>query len=582
MMISSSADDDITNEVPVLANVVNHRFHRWLAAAERFEQAWRKRNIQNTDFYDGDQWTEEEKAVIESRGQQASTLNIVRPTVDLVLALEADRRIDFQVVPREPSDELVAMILTELLKQVVDQSDFDYWQSEAFRDAVIGGRGWIEVRVEKDERGQNQVYCGRVPWEQVYADPFHAASDGSDIRWAIRCVWTDRDWVKKKYPDKAELIESTFDDDYRGVEYEAQQATADRAVSPYYDPRNGRVKLCEVWYLDSDRVVRHAVFTDNIFLKGSPDDDSANVNPYKGNVFPLIPVYGFRNRKGEPRGLVEYLVCYQQSLNKINSKYLWNSSANRIVLEEGAVEDAETARDEWNRPDGMVVLAPGGLAKVRTEDHLNENSLLVQYMQFLVGMTQRTSGINDALIGLGGTNERSAQQQQSRISQGTFMQTGLFERLFQARKRVARTCLRLIGHYYDDRRVARVMAPNGTSEFYELNKPEGMTDQNKPVLANEIGDILRYDVVLKPVPAFSVTRQNTMQMFAEVAKSGVLPPNVVGEVLIELSDLPNKQNLIWRMEQGLQAQAQAAADQAAMDNGTPPSAGPGAPPGFPA
>jgi hypothetical protein len=249
----------------------------------------------------------------------------------------------------------------------------------------------------------------------------------------------------------------------------------------------------------------------------------------------------------------------------------------------------DKAREEWNRPDGLVQLARGGLPLVRTEDNLRESAQLLQYMQFLISMMQRTSGINDALIGFGGTNERSAQQQQTRISQGTFMQTGMFERLFQARKRITVVTLRLIGAFYTDHRIARVLQPNGTAAFYHLNQPvppaqpavgpdgqpvpgqppaEGqhplnIPDDDKTPLANEIGDILRYDVILKPVPQFTTVRQNTMTTFAEVAKSGVIPPEIVGRVLLELTDLPNKPEILYQMEQ-IQAQQRAFQQQLAM------------------
>lgn len=567
--------------------VINHRFHKWLNGAILFERAWRKRNITNFDFYDGEQWESDAKAVIESRGQLAAVLNIIRPMVDMVLALEADRRIDFQIVPREASDDLVARLLTELLKQVSDANDCDYYNSRAFREAVIGGRGCIQCKVQKDDSGEKQVFVDHIPWEEVYIDPFHRRPDATDARYIIRGTWVDRDILAEKWPGKADLIMSAFNDDYKGVEYEAQIAACDRGVQ-YYDRKTDRVQTFECWYYDKTGTVRHVIFAENVFLEGNPDPaaESENESPYKHNIIPLIPLYAFRTHKGEPKGLVEYLLDLQRMLNKENSKYLWNVSANRIMAEDGAIDDFDNIREEWNRPDGVVKLNPGGLGKVQREDNLRESVQILQHMQFLLMMAQRTSGVNDSMLGLGGVNERSAQQQTARITQGTAMQSQLFDNLFHCRKQVTRTVLKMIGQFYTNKRVIRITEPNGTAKYMELNAP--LKDDNGQPLKDEQGqvpklnkieDILKYDVVLKPVPAFSTVRQNTMQIWSEIGKTGALPPLFIGKVMLELSDLPDKAQRVYELEQlvGEQQAKEQAQAKAEMDLKLATAAGAGAP-----
>ena len=96
--------------------ILNHKFHRWLVNTENFERDWRKRNQRNFDFYDGDQWTADEKETLINRGQQPTVLNLIRPTIDMVLSLEVEKRSDLQVVGRNPDDVEIGDILTALLK----------------------------------------------------------------------------------------------------------------------------------------------------------------------------------------------------------------------------------------------------------------------------------------------------------------------------------------------------------------------------------------------------------------------------------------------------------------------------------
>jgi hypothetical protein len=547
--------------------IVNHKFHRWLNEAALFERDWRIANNLNFDFYDGEQWTEDEKTVIGERGQLPAVLNVIRPTVDMVMSLEADRRIDFQIAPREPSDDLMARLLTELLKQVYDLNDFDYFLSRAFCEAVIGGRGAIGCSVKMDKAGQEQVTIDWIPWEQVYVDPFHRRQDASDARYIIRRVWMDRDQVKDRYPEVESQLATTFvDDDYKGIEDAAQANGTDRGLQ-YYDWKSQRIALNEVWYKDAKGKVRHVIFSDVVFFEGSPDDDAKNESPYLNNFFPIIPIYSFRTHKGVPRGLVSYLLDYQRMINKANSKYLWNISSNRAMIEDGAVADPEEFRSEWNRPDGVVMLLAGGMQKVKAEDNLRECQYLASHLQFLLAMMQRTSGINDSMIGVGGINERSAQQQTVRITQGASMQTQLFDNLFFARKQLARVTLLLVGEKYTDRRVIRQTEPDGQNVYMELNQETGEKDPTtgKPIFANQINDILKYDVIVRPVKPFDTVRQNTMSMFSEVAKTGAIPGEIVGEAMLEMSELPNKQDLIKRMRTLFDMQAQQAAQQQAAE-----------------
>lgn len=113
--------------------------------------------------------------------------------------------------------------------------------------------------------------------------------------------------------------------------------------------------------------------------------------------------------------------------------------------------------------------------------------------------------------------------------------------------------------------MVRILMPNGTYEFKALNQdmvdPE--TQQIVDVL-NRIDDVLQYDVILNRVPPFSSVRERACQMFTEAAKSGVFPPEIVGQVMMELLDIPNKKIITQKMEQlyGQQRQAQGAQQMA--------------------
>jgi hypothetical protein len=412
------------------------------------------------------------------------------------------------------------------------------------------------------------IHVDYIPWEEVYIDPYHRRPDGSDARYIIRQVWMDRDEVKERWPGKSDEVNTGFTDTYEGQEKKAQMtAGSDRLGLTCYDKSSNRILLNECFYRESDDSLHYCLWSENVFFIGG--ERSANEWPYPPEVdcYPLVPIYCFKDSKGRPKGLVEYIRDMQDMLNKENSKFIWTISTNRVIAEEGAIKDPDSFRDEWNRPDGVVLLEDGGLVRVKSEDHVRESQHLLNHMNFLLMMIQRTSGVNDSLYGVGGTNERSAMQQVNRINQGNAMQTAIFENLYFSTKQACRCILKFIGAYYTDARVVRITKPNGQIDYMKVNQEVAPQEAGgEPVKINNINDILKYDVIMKPVQAYNSTREYALQVFSEVGKAGVFPPEILAEIMLSYSDMPNKQDILYRIQKFYDAQraAQAAQMQAEM------------------
>jgi hypothetical protein len=314
-------------------------------------------------------------------------------------------------------------------------------------------------------------------------------------------------------------------------------------------------------------VLHYVVFADEVILEGSATNHKANKPPLNIDVYPLVPMYCRRDRKGRPMGLVKNLIDLQDQINKLNSKFLWTLMSNRLIMEEGAAQSPAEAREEFQKPDGLVMLLPGGLSKVRVDEKYRDLSYMSNHLNFLLATEQRISGVNDSMLGLGGTNERSGIMQSTRISQGASMQTSILENMFFSRERVAYVILKLIGEYYTDYRVMTITQPNGTTERFEFNKKEISMDafgNREERLLNKIDNTLYYDCILKRVPPFNSIRERQLQIFSEVFKTGVIPAEIAGEIMLLLSDLPNRQEILMRLQniyqqQSLQQQAMAAA-----------------------
>ena len=565
-----------------------HRFRRMLGAAERFEDTWRRENEENFRYYDGDQWTDEEKRTLQLRGQPPVVVNLTGAMIDMVRALEVQQRVDIQVVGREESDDNMATLLTALLKQVFDRAQFDYFLSQAFTDALIGGRGWIKLDVKPDTRGKDQILIDYVPWEQVYLDPFSIKPDASDARFIIRVKWVDRDVAKMLFPDSEEIIDSRFDSDaFEGQEHEAQMNGSDRGFDRYYDYKSQRIKICECWYTKPvrknvevtdektgrkkqvevfDKEVHRCIFSDDIILEGSALDDSRNKNPLKVNMIPLVPLVCSKDHKGHPVGMVKNMIGIQDEINKLNSKLVHKFGTRQVIAEASAVQDPEELRQEMQRPDGLAILNEGGLSKVKIDYNTEDMGFISNHIGLMLQMLQRGTGVNDSTLGFGGVNERSGIMQSTRIAQGNSLHTPKLENIQFCKRRVAYIALRLMGAYYTDYRVLRVTQPNGMTESYAFNQPEIDPATGKPTkILHQIEDTLEYDVILKKVPPFDSIRDRQLVIFSEVLKTGVIAPEIAAEILLSLSDIPNKEDILRRTQMMAQQQQDMAAQQQALD-----------------
>lgn len=534
--------------------VPEHRFHTMLLDAIRHEHDWRERAERNFRYYDGDQWTDKEIKVLEERGQQATVINICRPQVDSIHSIYLQRKSDLKVLGREITDDQDAQVATHMLKQVLDESGFEFGESQWFRSGVIPGIGWLEVCLEPDEMDDREnpdecilVKC--VPFEDIFFDPYARSMDGSDFQWVCRRVWMSTERLKQLYSDKSEdvsRVSTTLGDAFHGPEQHAQATTADTAAVKYYDGENQRIAVYEMWYKDASRKVHRVVFAYDVFLEGG-DEDSMNDDPLECNIIPFIPFIAARSRQGLPLGIIDFTYPLQDSLNKLFSKWQWNMMTRQLIVEDGAVEDIDFARRELAKPDGIVELEPGGLGKIQIPDNINESQHLSNMMLMITQFSQRVSGVNDALLGVGGVNARSAEQEASRQIQGAAMQSAILDNMFASKKRLGRILLKMIGTHYTMKRVVRTIAPNGESEYYQLNEP--YVDSAGREVKREIKDIMRYDLVLDVVPQFDTVRQNQLQSITEVVKTGAIPPQIAGEIIVQLADLPDKQALLEKLQQ---------------------------------
>ena len=555
-------------------------------AANRYQMAL------DEDFYDGLQWSEQDIAELEARGQAAYVYNKVKPTIDWVIGTEKRTRIDFKVLPREEDDVDGAETKTKLLKYLSDVNKTPFHRSRAFSDQVKAGVGWLEDGIRADPE-EELLYSRAESWRNIIYDSSSMERDMKDARFIFRLRWTDLDIAQAYFPDRAELlrqaamgqdlVNTETDDDlwYLGQHFQARDAKGEVigrrsfVSDALFFNRRERVKLIECWYrvpvcerlcrgrgigagfdgakFDSSNQAMVAAFRDGavsvvdtvrlkvrvaIMTEGHMLVDVES--PYKHNRFPFTPLWCYRRaRDNAPYGLIRNVRDPQEDLNKRASKALFILSTNQIEAESDASDDWEETRSEAARPDGVIIRKKGTKLDVKRDSVLAEEHLML--MDKDSKMIQDVGGVTDENMGRQ-TNATSGKAILARQDQGSILTAEVFDNLRFAMQLQGEIQLSLSEQYVSEAKVLRIVGNRGKLEWIKINQP-GEGDEI-------INDITRRqaDFLIGEEDFRQTLRIAMFETMSEMV--GKLPPEVAIQLLdmvVDLSDAPNKEEMVSRI-----------------------------------
>lgn len=509
------------------------------------------------DYYDGEQWTAAERATLAARHQPCITDNRVADKVQYLLGMERKTRTDPKAYPRTPQDEGSAEAATDAIRYVFDCNDFQNVRSLVSENMFVEGVGAAEV-----VRDGKKDKIRRIRWDRFYADPHSMELDYSDAQYLGVVAWFDEARLIAKYPKKRAIIEGMTSDAQRTY----VETFDDKPQLRWIDVKRRRIQVFEHYFWDGGW--KRAVFCKGGFLedpKPSPYVDEDGVPEC-----PIIAQAAYRDRDGNPYGVIKRYKDLQDEINKRRSKALHLLSTRRATTEEGAVKDVNEARKEMHRPDGIVVVTPGMRFDVDTNTELGQGqfNLLVDAIQAL-----NATGPNLALQGQ--TGNISGRAKQLDQEGGAIQISTLFDQIRHFQKRVARASWNRVRQFWNEETWIRVTDDEQKLKFVGLNVPVTKGEQDVERLkalglAPEEMQGAVMQIAMDPYSQIPVSRKNDVaqmhvdfvieeapdtvtlqqEQFAELVNLAsaqvIFPP----EVYIEASALRNKPKLLDMLKGG--------------------------------
>lgn len=557
---------------------------------------WRRQADKEADYYDGNQLTAEQIDELEGRGFAPLITNLIKPTIDVVLGMEAKTRSDWIVRAEhgELSEDL-ALVLNEKLHKAEVSSRADRACSDAYADAVKVGLGWVEVSRSIDPF--DPAYrVRRVHRREIFHDWRGQEYDLTDSRFLVRKRWFDEDIAVAAFPEHAELIRNCLQgwaqwDSVTSINNSqtlelARALDVQRGFSveqyEWLNTVRRRIAAYEVWYrtmvkghvlrLPDGRLVEFDKSNDDhiaavyggyltpipaMFKKMrlawwlGPHKVSDEASPYDHNNFPYIPIWGFReDRTNTPYGMIRGMLSPQDEINARRSKMLWLLNAKRVVVDADAVQDHDEVRDEVGRPDAYIITNPNRMptSGIKIEEGGQLASQQFQVLEAAKAEIQQASGVFQSLLGDARGGASSGLAINSLIEQGVTTLAEINDNYRYARRLIGEQLLALVKEDLAKGGPQQIsVGEDDEKKVIAINVP-GVDELGRPAVMNDVSKA-RISIVIDDAPTSPTVRMQQLQTLAELVKSA--PPQVQGliyDMVVEAMDgLPNKKTVVKRI-----------------------------------
>jgi hypothetical protein len=530
------------------------RLKRYFEDARDANDEQRVQSLIDRDYFDGMQWTPEERRVLQDRKQPDSVFNRVKPAVRGMVGVWEQGQNDPRAWPRNPQDEDAADVASKVLRFVKDYSE---WASKRTACALsFFTEGTTAAIVQMDNEGRVDVE--QIRFEEFFHDPRSRALDFLDARYMGVAKWMFADDVPRLYPDAKETITGALDNNASGLSVAGDTFSdrPDEQIGAWIDSKLRRVFVVEMYHQEGGEWMRCVFWGGGILEAGQ--------SPYIGqNKKPCNPIKArscYIDRDNRRYGEVRDMRGPQDEINKRRSKLLHLLNNRQAVAESDVAlnVDAETVRREMSRPDGVI--PPGWAPASLTDMTVGQFNLLG-----LATAEIERMGVNPAVLSQQSAGESGRAQlvrQQAGATDSAMAMNGL--RLFELS--IYRAMWERCKQFWTAPDWIRVTDDEKAAQFVGINQPipgppqvvmgEGGMPMIAPTVMGYQNQLAEMDVDIT-IDAVPDTANLAAEQFTALAEMARLygPQEVPFDDLLTISAIPEKGKLLAkRKERAEQAQ----------------------------
>lgn len=487
------SDDEEALVREIRANIKKSKDHLndWFEAAR-----------ENYDYFAGHQWDQEDIQKLREERRPAITFNRIPRTINAICGLELENRQEVIYTPRETGDAIASDILTGACHWVRDQCDAEDEESQAFKDALLCGVGWVETRLDYEVDPDGAILMERVDPLEMYYDPSARKRNLSDAAWIAREKSYSKKEFKSLWPD-VDVDTLGFSEHNKGLQ------PHDAMLAPWYkidqsaNDKRPRDKVSVIQYQKWVRKVFYRVVDLENEVVEMDQEDFSKMKPYidklglkyikqtrkvfkqyfvaghqileEGdspiNDFTFKAMTGMLDRnKNTWFGMVSLMKDPQMWANKWLSQtlHIFNSNAKGGYLAEaGAFQDPRQA-ERTLATSNVTYTAEGALAENRITPKQAPAfpSGLSDLLAYAVSATSELVGVNLESLGQVNRSQAGILEVERKRSTVTIL-ADFFDALRRYRKEQGRILADFVISYIGDGRLIRVAGP-GLGKYVPL------------------------------------------------------------------------------------------------------------------
>lgn len=546
-------------------------------------------------FYDGYQWSEEQRAELIAQGRAPIVINQVAKAIDNVCGRERGMRLKPKLLPRNAQDALLADTLTHAVEYVREASQMPQALSQAFKDAAVGPLGWVGVEFDDTDPTTEAIKVERIHPLLMLRDPNSVRQDLSDCRFLVRRRRVPYDVARAAYPEAQGALDQAIAMDatawgakYGRIlgDYDNQPGrmgwgwVADGGVISYCDHQLREVELREFWWwhyesarfvvlpdgavteLEEGNAYAEAKAVEAVMAYGPQVLREGRVKCFRWAVcagttvlatgksedkhrrFPYVPIWCKLDDLNRPYGLVRAMLDPQKELNTARARLNESARSRWAIAQEGLFSPGkwlEFVRDLSRSTFAVQVKNPAGL---QIGSDKADAAMWANQQETARREIDDVAGLNEANYG-DRSNETSGEAIKARAAQAAQNQGEIFDNLRTATTQVTQLVMALMVQYYHPEKLARLVEASSLGQGKAVD-----LDALRLKLSAAPVNALQFDVVCADQVETGTEQQAKMRQATDLM--GMLPDAVRVALLpdvLRMSDLPEADAMAAKAEQ---------------------------------
>ena len=406
-------------------------------------------------------------------GMEEATLQLqtLKSTLNNCIADQMDNTPEAIMMPERPELKQVAEDLTDVVRFVLDQNNYEDFHRERANDFYIAGTAVTQVVWDDDmDNGDGNIAVIRYPVESMLWDPV-AGEDIQNARAVFKLSWHPLSWFAEHYPDKAPYIADETNEHNGAGRPDSSRVLEGRD--------EGTAMLMEYWYRRYDAKKRR--YTINVAYIAGHALLGVYENIYAHGEYPFV-FDAFTQHTGQPvgEGMVTELTPMMRYINRyaryIDENLRYSSKARMLARRGNGINLDHLA--DWTR--NLVEGDSISEEDVRWFDTKPLSGMATQQMLQFQNDMKMDSGQNQFSRGetSGGVTAASAisalQEAGGKI---TRMRT---QQLSSGFKKIVELIMWLVAEKYTDKRTKMIIGQDAKPHEVDMSSKHLMGDKQGP------------------------------------------------------------------------------------------------------